>query len=311
MNLDRLSYFTAVARHMNFTRAAEECGIAQTAMSRQISMLEDEIGFPLFERNNRTVRFTPAGKVFYEGITALLDLYDSTLTKAKNISRGSTGSIHIGIGLYEHTFVSLLVEEFHTLYPSVDVKVSQHNYQNLAERFLSGALDVIFALPISAEYFAGQPVKTTILFDSKVCIAMRKDHPYARYDYFPKDGWNTESFVTVSEEYGPCTIQNLYKEMASSDLRFGKMPLRVTSLDAALLMVEAGLGLLCVPDFMKNHLPPKLTLVPIQDAKPGKFVAISHKIAADPAADLFIKGIHSSDTLSQWLSAAQRDTHTK
>ena len=61
MNLERLAYFAAVARHMNFTRAAEECNIAQTAMSRQISMLEDEVGFPLFERNSRSVRFTPAG----------------------------------------------------------------------------------------------------------------------------------------------------------------------------------------------------------------------------------------------------------
>ena len=49
MKLDRIEIFCAVARNMSFTKAAEECGVAQSAISMQIKALEDELGFPLFE----------------------------------------------------------------------------------------------------------------------------------------------------------------------------------------------------------------------------------------------------------------------
>ena len=53
MKLDRIEIFCAVARNMSFTKAAEECGVAQSAISMQIKALEDELGFPLFERSTR------------------------------------------------------------------------------------------------------------------------------------------------------------------------------------------------------------------------------------------------------------------
>ena len=64
MKLDRIEIFCAVARNMSFTKAAEECGVAQSAISMQIKALEDELGFPLFERSTRKVSFTDAGQSF-------------------------------------------------------------------------------------------------------------------------------------------------------------------------------------------------------------------------------------------------------
>ena len=51
MNIHSLQYFCSVAKHLNFSKAAEECHIAQTAMSQQISALEKELGFLLFHRS--------------------------------------------------------------------------------------------------------------------------------------------------------------------------------------------------------------------------------------------------------------------
>ena len=50
MNIHSLQYFCSVAKHLNFSKAAEECHIAQTAMSRSIAAMEDELGFRLFDR---------------------------------------------------------------------------------------------------------------------------------------------------------------------------------------------------------------------------------------------------------------------
>lgn len=300
MNLERLAYFAAVARHMNFTRAAEECNIAQTAMSRQISMLEDEVGFPLFERNSRSVRFTPAGQVFYKSVDCMLDMYKHSLNQAKNISLGLSGNLHIGIGAYEHVFVSPLIEEFHKMHPSIDVRVSQYPYALLSEKFLSGALDIVFALPVSKEHFSNPGIKATPLFKSKVCVAMRKDHPLAGCTFFPEDGWRTETFATISEERGPTTIHNLYKWSAKDKLSFHQRPIQVIGLNAALTMVEAGLALLCVPDFLGSALSPQLKLLPILGVTAQNFWVFSHENSPNPAVSVFIDGIHSSDTLSKW-----------
>ena len=61
MKIEKIGYFLSVAKHLNFTKAAQECHIAQPAISRQMSSLEEELGFALFDRSSRKVRLD--GKV--------------------------------------------------------------------------------------------------------------------------------------------------------------------------------------------------------------------------------------------------------
>ena len=65
MSIQRLPVFLSAAEHLNFTRAAEEQCISQTAVSQQIKLLEQELGYALFVRGKRGVSLTPAGEVFY------------------------------------------------------------------------------------------------------------------------------------------------------------------------------------------------------------------------------------------------------
>ena len=65
MSIQRLPVFLSAAEHLNFTKAAEEHCISQTAVSQQIKLLEQDIGFPLFIREKRGVQLTPAGRAFY------------------------------------------------------------------------------------------------------------------------------------------------------------------------------------------------------------------------------------------------------
>ena len=66
MDIRGIKYFISAAECLNFTRAARECFITQTAMSQHIANMEKELGFQLFRRNNRNVELTPAGRDFYE-----------------------------------------------------------------------------------------------------------------------------------------------------------------------------------------------------------------------------------------------------
>ena len=63
INFQQMEYFLSVAEKLNFTEAAKSLYISQPSLSKQISLLEEELGFALFIRNKRSVRLTPAGEV--------------------------------------------------------------------------------------------------------------------------------------------------------------------------------------------------------------------------------------------------------
>ncbi|MBZ9797067.1 transcriptional regulator GcvA [Mesorhizobium sp. ES1-4] len=79
----------AAARHLNFTRAADELGLTPAAVSHQIKEIEDHLGIVLFTRTSRTIRLTEAGTVLYEAATDTLDLLGRAVMRARKIARGT------------------------------------------------------------------------------------------------------------------------------------------------------------------------------------------------------------------------------
>jgi len=76
LSLDLLKGFEAAARHLSFTRAADELALTQSAVSREVKTLEDQLGQPLFDRINRGLRLTPAGQALHRAVGEALKLID-------------------------------------------------------------------------------------------------------------------------------------------------------------------------------------------------------------------------------------------
>ena len=122
MKLDRIEIFCAVARNMSFTKADEECGVAQSAISMQIKALEDELGFPLFERSTRKVSFTDAGQSFYVDCVKLLTGFDDALDRAVSTHKGKRLFITIGIeGLMQTSYKAAVIRRFTAEHPDIQV----------------------------------------------------------------------------------------------------------------------------------------------------------------------------------------------
>ena len=148
MDIRCLKYFVSVAKHMNFTRAAKECFISQTAMSQHISKMEEELGFKLFYRNNRRVELTPGGKVFLEEATNLLRKFDHAVFWSSVASMDYTGQLRVGFLSYaEKWFLPDLLRVFHHRNPRVEIVPSRNNLVGLYEGLRTGDLDVIVAYP--------------------------------------------------------------------------------------------------------------------------------------------------------------------
>src|SRR5512145_2796562 len=90
LSLDLLKGFDAAARHLSFTRAADELALTQSAISREIKSLEEQLGQPLFMRVHRGLRLTDAGQELHRAVAAAFDLIDSATDKLSAAQRGET-----------------------------------------------------------------------------------------------------------------------------------------------------------------------------------------------------------------------------
>ncbi|MEM8736753.1 MAG: LysR family transcriptional regulator [Planctomycetota bacterium] len=172
MEFDQLKNFIKVAQLGNFTRAAEELGLSQPAISRSIARLEDEIGQPLFERQTRKVALTDAGELLQARAQQILSIIDDT--KNEICDDGQSGRIRVAaIPTIAPFFLPELLGQFARKYPKAQVTVQEDTTDNLLKRLTQGEIDlVVIALPVPAKY-----VEIETLFEEELLLVLPSDHP--------------------------------------------------------------------------------------------------------------------------------------
>ena len=122
ISVGQLRAFAAVARHLNFRAASEELALTQSAVSRQIQALEEEVGVPLFLRHTRAVELTGAGSQLMRSVTHTLEQLDSTV----RMIRRSAGRKSVAVSTWA-SFASMWLitrlEAFQTEYPDIDIRI--------------------------------------------------------------------------------------------------------------------------------------------------------------------------------------------
>lgn len=292
MTLERLHYFVTAAELLNFTKAAERCHIAQTAMSRQIAMVEEEIGCPLFLREHRSVSLTEAGEAFYQDVAPLLWQYQRTLERIRSIERGGGKKLYIGIGQYEQGFVSGLIERFHCRYPDVEVTIFQYNYADLVNRLLVGVLDLIFVLPVIADYLVDKGADIHKLFATQSGVVVRQEDPLAQKTAIDGEDFAGRTVITISEMEGPCSLSGFLARMTGRGWHYDRV-VQVNSLQAALVMIRAGVGLMLAPIILQKELPGGLRIIPLRPeaSPPENFVVANLTDSRNPMVRQFLKEI--------------------
>lgn len=300
MNLDRLEYFVAVAEHLNFTKAADACHVAQTAISRHIAALEDEIGCKLFYRTNRSVELTPAGKAFHSEIVPMLEHYRLAIEKAHSAYSGTASALHLGIGQYEMGFVSELFREFHSLFPDIQLSVGQYPYADLVKRLEDGSADVIFPHPATVIPENHVNIGIQHMFSARQGLLVSSEHEssfaFSRKRPVQAKDLAQETIFILTEAYGPISEASLISHMKAA----GFFPAHITpvnSLNALFLMVKAGLGVAFVPAFLETELPDGLQIFSQKILPEQSYCSMTLKSSSNPAAELFANGILTSQTV--------------
>lgn len=143
LSLDLLRGFRAAARHLSFTRAADELCVTQSAISREIKTLEDQIGQPLFQRQPRALQLTRAGEELYRAADQALSHLDAVTDRL--VGSGTTLRVMTTTGLAS-LWLAPRLPRFNRLNPTIDVRIVASNDKPDLER---DQLDVAirFVLP--------------------------------------------------------------------------------------------------------------------------------------------------------------------
>lgn len=155
MELRVLNYFLAVAREENITKAAESLHVTQPTLSRQLAMLEEEIGSPLFERGPRRIRLTEKGQLLKRRAEEILFLVDKTENELAEPDEPISGTISLGSG--ETASVRLLaaaIKSFQKQYPHVQFDLTTGSADRIRDQMEKGLLDFGLLLePVDMEKY--------------------------------------------------------------------------------------------------------------------------------------------------------------
>ena len=179
MSIHRLPVFIAAARNLNFTKAAEELCISQTAISQQIKQLEQELGFELFVRSKRGVQLTPAGEAFYRRCEKISTQYNNAIALAEKIASGQETDLRIGyVGAYELWSIADPVREYHKKFPQAEISFSLGSNSSVIKDLVLGKLDLAVLCSFGVDLSPGLVGKVT---STEPCMLMiSAEHPLAK-----------------------------------------------------------------------------------------------------------------------------------
>ena len=155
MNIDFELYriFYVVANHSNITKASEELSISQPAISKSIKNLEEQLGGQLFVRTKRGVVLTEEGKEFYNYIKQAIEYINNAENKFTELINLETGCIKIGISTtLTKEFLLPYLEEFHSLYPKIDIQIITNLTSELIPKLRNGLIDIVILNLIDKNY---------------------------------------------------------------------------------------------------------------------------------------------------------------
>ncbi len=251
MELRQLQYFVKVAKMQHVTHASEELHVAQSAVSRQIHQLEEELGVTLFVQKGRNLQLTPAGKLFLGRAEKILADLDKAVTEVHEFLDPELGEIRIGfphsLGL---NMVPCIVAEFKKKHPNVKFRFKQGKYNSLIQDVSSGEVDLalISPCPESLEQLTGEILLTEELF-----AILPPSHSLAEEESIRLEQLKDETFVMFIQGY---SLRPIVWDACMKAGFVPKIGFEGEETDTIRGLVAAGMGVSLLPEMALTGVSP-------------------------------------------------------
>lgn len=240
MTINQIRYFIVTAKCLNFTKAADQLYISQSALSRQIISMEAELNLQLFQRTQRYVKLTPAGAKLLEGFESILDAYSNAVAAAKSVQYGITGSLAIGIldGTRIDDLFPPVIQLFARRYPQMDISLRNYSFNGLVEGLYDGSLDL--AITLLFDIKDRNNLEYRVIEKTEDHIVVPITHPLAARNRASLFDCKEDTFIIVAHEDSGVSG----KLIIDACKRQGFMPniRHSPSIQTSMLWLQAGMG---------------------------------------------------------------------
>lgn len=292
MNDRQFECFCIVAQTQNFTDAARKMYSSQPTVSRLISSLEEELGFPLFYRTHKEVRLTASGAVMYELLSRQMEEFQKGLEQARNIYNGYSGTIKMGF--VSETDLDVLWDD---ILPGFQKKHSNIRFsydccqteKKLLERLRNGDYDLVILLYDAALH---EELQADVIFTAQMSLVCGKNHPLAKKGFLdPEILEKSEIWTAFPKEKQALLIEKLYKHFGVKSWKIRE----VENFDTSLVNVRMGNGVLFIDPVTRQLDTRHYVNFPLpEEFGTVMFSAVWKKDNWNPALPLFLEYVNQN-----------------
>ena len=246
MTTKQIDYCIELAHTLNFSRAAENMFVSQPTLTYQIRLLEEEIGFTVFERSGKGASLTPAGTQFVSFLSGMREDLKRAIEQGQNFSAKYKDSISINMMVRQAVyFLPEAMRLFSEKYPDVQI-IPQFQYENGMDTFLKNEADILFALKEDTRQIPG--VRVHDLFESHIYLIAGREDPLAGKNLLREENLYGRTLMVGGGS--PPALRSVQHRLISS----GKIDyFNSADHDTTLTNVAAGRGVCLAPGFLNDH----------------------------------------------------------
>ncbi|MEA1228232.1 LysR family transcriptional regulator [Acinetobacter sp. IRS14] len=291
LTLKQFQYFIKIVEEGSFTAASEKLFIAQSALSRQIKLLEEEIDFQLFDRTDKKIKLTTAGEVFYKKIKDNMHYLNEIIGLSKNIAEGKNRQIKIAHSssiIMDDKKVQILKEISLAKHINFEINTLSSEHQILA--LMSGEIDIGLIRP---------PVRHTLdeinvvkLYEEPLMVAVHVDHAkFANKQEIQVKDLKDEYFVSTphSKRGG---LSYLVSNLCVGAGFWPKAAVIQSRKLSQLQLVAANLGISIVPQEFKQILPKNVKLIPLENKNLLSEVVLAYRANQSDLIQPYVEQIY-------------------
>ena len=280
MTTKQIDYCIEVAHTLNFSRAADNLFVSQPTFSYQIKLLEEEVGFTIFERTGKGAALTPAGAQFVSFLTSMREDLKRAIEQGQNFSAKYKDSISISLMVRQAVyFLPEAMRLFAETNPEIQI-LPVFQYAGGVETFLRNEVDILFALKEQTRQIPGIHVHD--LFESHIYLIAQRDDPLA-----------VKNLITGEDLFGRTLMVGggsppALKAVQHRLIGTGKIDyFNSADHDTTLTNVAAGRGVCLAPGFLNDHSG-QFAWIPFDCRESFSCVLCTHRDDNRPSVTAFL-----------------------
>lgn len=280
IELRHLNYFKALAEELHYRKAAEKLFISQSALSQQIKQLEQYLGHPLFDRNNKRVVLNEAGKLFYKDAVQVIQKMQLAINNVQLLQKGNTGQLGISfVASAMQSVLPVLLKQFNTDCPNIEFHLEELTNKEQLSALEKGDIDLGFMRSNQV----GQEMMIKSVYKETFTLVLPADHPMSALDFKNIGELREEYFILFPNDQSQLYYQQIINLCADQGFT-PKLSHRSIHAPTIFKLVENGMGLSIIPTSLATPGNPGVKFIELKNIpQQTELYAVWKKVNDNPA----------------------------